>query len=121
MAFKISDIAATIPSGGRIVAMCEHQGQVILATEQHVFRGRFDTGDFEQMCFRMLKETETDNGRATKENEMKQAVDQLLEALNEIAAYEKHMRNGDKLLPSDAADMVDTAKAALLRWDREAA
>lgn len=58
MRFKLSEIAATIPSGGKIVSMVESQGYLFLATEQHVFKGSVASDDFEQMCFRMLEETE---------------------------------------------------------------
>lgn len=58
MKYTLKQIGEMMPSGGRIVSMCEHKGLVMLATENHVFRGSFESGGFEQLCFYMLQETE---------------------------------------------------------------
>jgi len=65
MKYKLSEIAVNAPSGGRIVGICEHKGQVMLATESHIFRGSFETGDFEQCCFRLLEEDNDSNDEAS--------------------------------------------------------
>lgn len=49
--FTLKEIGQTIPSGGKIVAMVEHKGQVVIATEKHIFRGSFGDDRFTQCVF----------------------------------------------------------------------
>ena len=49
--FTLKEIGEAIPKGGRIVAMVEYKGMVVIATEKHLYRGSFDGDTFTQCVF----------------------------------------------------------------------
>ena len=56
MTYTLEEIGKTIPTGGKIVAMCQHGDYIVLATEQHVFKAVIGTDKFEQMMFYTVKD-----------------------------------------------------------------
>ena len=64
--FTLKEVGETIPKGGKIVAMCEHKGQVVIATEKHLYRGSFDGDTFTQCVFLNV---DTVNGIAVEDGE----------------------------------------------------
>lgn len=56
MKYKLSDINKTIADGGKIVGVIEFNGQVIIATESHVFKSLPDSDEFIQMTFKHMEE-----------------------------------------------------------------
>lgn len=58
--YTLKEIGQTIPTGGKIVALLEHKGFVMIATEHHLFRGNFDQDGFRQCLFYEMEEKDSD-------------------------------------------------------------
>jgi hypothetical protein len=53
-------LEALVPTGGKIVSMIEYKGDIILATEHHVYLKTERDTFFKQLTFICLEETKND-------------------------------------------------------------